>query len=448
MSETDSVAESAIWKVAFAASLGTFFDYYDVFLAASAAALVWPAVFFSGLGTGAAIGLSLGAFGLNFVVRPLGAAIFGSYGDRLGRKRVVAWTLLVSALGTIGIALLPSSAAIGWFAPVMLYAFRLIYGLGLGGEWGGAVSWVVEAAPLSRRRGLLAGLIQVAAPLAGVLSSLSFAVVLLLPRPEFLAWGWRVLFGLGSLIAVVGFVIRTRLSETPLFKELLETQGPARAPLSESVRRFGGRIAKSIGAILYLFTFFAFFSVPYALTYMIETGIPPATSNLLFTGSLGVGVLACLAGSALSDRVGRRKVLAASALLSAALMYPWMVLVGSGSATSAIIGLSLITATLQMGNGAIGAFLAESFPASVRYTSSGLSYNVAGTLGGLFSGFLLPVLIGVYGVTGAIIPGAVTCGIVMVGSVLLLLLIKETKGAEVTLVSDPHGATPPPADGH
>ena len=445
VSGRDDLVESGIWRITAAATLGTFFDYYDVFLAASAASLVWPTVFFSGLGAGAAIGLSLGAFGLNFVVRPLGAAIFGHYGDRLGRKRVVVWTLLLAALGTAGIALLPSSDSIGWFAPLLLYVFRLVYGLGLGGEWGGAVSWVAEAAPHSRRRGLLIGLVQVAAPLAGVISSLSFAVVLLLPHSDFLAWGWRVLFALGSVIAIVGFVIRSRLTESPMFKELLEARGVAKSPVAESVRKFGRRIVKTIGAILYLFTFFAFFSVPYVLTFMIAKGISPATSNLLFTGSLAVGVFACLAGSVLSDRVGRKKVVAASAVLGATLMYPWIVLVGSGSLLSAIIGLSLMTAALEMGNGAIGAFLAESFPISSRYSSAGMAYNVAGTLGGLFSGFLLPVLISIYGATGAIVPGSVACGVVALVSVTFLMLVRETKSVELTLDGDPYATAEPSA---
>ena len=427
----------AIWRIAAAASIGTFFDYYDVFLAASAASLVWPAVFFSGLGASAAIGLSLGAFGLNFVVRPLGAAIFGHYGDKLGRKRVVVWTLLVSALGTIGIAALPSSALIGWYAPFLLYVFRLVYGLGLGGEWGGAVSWVVEAAPESRRRGFLTGLIQTAAPLAGVVSSLSFAVVLLLPHAEFLAWGWRVLFALGSAIALVGFVIRKKLSETPMFLELLETRRASRSPVAESVGRFGRRIAEAIGAILYLFTFFAFFSVPYALTFMIAKGIPVATSNLLFTGSLAVGALACFAGSVLSDRFGRKKVVELSAILGVVMTYPWIVLVGSGNSMEALVGLTLMTSVLEIGNGAIGALLAESFPTSSRYTSSGIAYSVAGTLGGLFSGFFLPLLIGGFGVAGAIVPGAVTCAVVGAASLMLLALMEETKSVGLALDADP-----------
>lgn len=433
-----STTASDIRRITTAAALGTFFDYYDVFLAASAASLVWPTVFFSGLGASAAIGLSLGAFGLNFVVRPLGAAVFGHYGDRLGRKRVVVWTLLVAALGTAGIAVLPGSASIGWLAPTLLYVFRLVYGFGLGGEWGGAISWVVEAAPESKRRGLLTGLVMVAAPLAGVLSSLSFAVVLLLPHAAFLAWGWRVLFALGSVIAVVGFVIRSKLTETPMFKELIESRGVSKSPVAESFRKFGKRLVETIGAILYLFTFFAFFSVPYVLTFMIAKGISPAMSNLLFTGSLAFGVVACLAGSALADRFGRRRVVAASALLGLTLMYPWILLVGSGSQINALVGLSLMTAALEMGNGAIGAFLAEAFPISSRYTSSGMAYNIAGTLGGIFSGLLLPVLIGVYGATGAIVPGSALCGGVAVVSVIFLILTRETKSTKLTLSADPY----------
>lgn len=431
--------ESPVWKVAVAASLGTFFDYYDVFLAATAASLVWPTVFFAGLGTRMAIALSLGAFGLNFVVRPLGAAIFGHYGDRLGRKRVLSWTLLVSALGTAGIALLPSSASIGLLAPVILYALRLIYGLGLGGEWGGAVSWLVEAAPKSRKRGLLAGFVQVVQPLAGVVSSLSFVAILLLPYSEFLAWGWRILFIIGSLIAVVGFVTRARLAETPMFRELQASKGVTRSPVAESIRKFGGRIAKSVGSILYLYTFFAFFSVPYALTYMMASGLSPEESNLLFTGSLVVGVIACLAGSALSDRFGRKRVIAASAILSVASTYPWISLVSTGSYLSVLVGLSLLTAAGQMGNGAIGAFLAEGFPSSSRYTSSGIAYNMAGTLGGVFSGFVLPVLIGTYGVANATFPGAIICGVAALGSLGSLMLVKETKRTKLTLNADPYG---------
>jgi MFS transporter, MHS family, shikimate and dehydroshikimate transport protein len=428
--------------VAAAASLGTFFDYYDVFVAASAAALVWPSVFFSGLGEGTAIGLSLGAFGVNFIVRPLGAFVFGNYGDRVGRKRVLTWTLILASLGTLGIGLLPASASIGIAAPMLLYVFRLVYGLGLGGEWGGAIAWVAEFS--SSRRGVWTGLVQLAAPLAGVVSSLSFVAVLLLPYSQFLAWGWRIPFVIGSLVAVVGFIIRSRMQESPLFKELLAKNEVMRRPAMESLRAFGPRIAGLTIAILYLFTFFAFFSVPYALSYMIASGLSSQLSNQLFTISLAFGVVGCFGGSALSDRFGRKKVVAASLAISLAMIYPWIVLVGSGDRFSAEIGLALMTVGLELGNGAIGAFLAESFPSRVRYSASGIAYSVSGTIGGMFSGILLPVLIGLYGVKGAIVPGAVLCVAVAALSVALLVVLRETSKFTLTGSADPYST---PASG-
>jgi MFS transporter, MHS family, shikimate and dehydroshikimate transport protein len=421
------------------ASLGTFFDYYDIFIAASAAALVWPQVFFSGLGQGVAVGLSLGAFGVNFIVRPLGAAIFGNYGDRLGRKRILTWTLLLSAFGTLGIGLLPSSATVGLLAPILLYLFRLVYGLGLGGEWGGAISWVAEFSSASKRRGLWTGLVQLVAPLAGVVSSLSFVLVLLLPHTEFLAWGWRLLFIVGSGVAIVGYIIRTRMQESPMFQELVEKSEILKTPAVLSFRTYGTRIVSLIAGVLYLFVFFAFFSVPYTLSYMIASGLSAETSNSLFTVALAFGVLGCLGGSYLSDKVGRRKVIAASLIISAALMYPWIQLVGSGLGVETLLGLTVMTVALEFGNGAIGAFLAESFPSSLRYSASGMSYSVAGTIGGLTSGALLPVLIAVYGVKGAIVPGSILCLLVAVMSIAFLLVLKETKHLGLTSSADPYG---------
>ncbi|HEY6283885.1 MAG TPA: MFS transporter, partial [Nitrososphaerales archaeon] len=205
-------------RVAFAAATGSIAEYFDYGLAAPIAALVWPSVFFPQLSSTAALAASLATFGSVYLMRPFGAYLFGRFGDRVGRRAGLMWTLVLMGAGSLGLGLAPSYATVGAVAPLFLIAMRFVQGVGHGGEWGGAATWVSELASNSKRRAFWTGWITFAAPAGNLLAALAFfSLSLSMPRAEFFSYGWRILFATGAVVAASGLLIRWKFVESPLF---------------------------------------------------------------------------------------------------------------------------------------------------------------------------------------------------------------------------------------
>jgi MFS family permease len=375
-------------RILAASMIGTAVEYYDFYIYATAASLVLGPLFFPASSPSAQLMAAYASFGLAFVARPVGAAVFGHFGDRIGRKSTLVASLLIMGSSTVIIGLLPTYDSVGWLAPLLLCILRFGQGFGLGGEWGGAVLLAVENAPpgWQARYGMMP---QLGAPIGFIIANGLFLLLGLWLTPEqFQAWGWRLPFVLSVVLVALGLWIRLKLSETPAFAAAMKAAPPARVPFAELIRKYpretvGGTFAVvACFAIFYLSTAFALGYGTASLGYARTTFLEIQLGAIVF---MAVGIL--LSG-ALSDRSNPRRVLMGGCIGTVVLGFLLAPMLGSASL--AIIFLFLALALLMMGfvYGPLGAFLPALFPARVRYTGATVAFNI----GGIFGGALAPIL--------------------------------------------------------
>jgi metabolite-proton symporter len=378
---------TAIVKVVFASLVGTAVEWYDFFLYGSAAALVFGSQFFPKSDPVAGTLLAFGTYALGFVARPLGGVVFGHFGDRLGRKKMLVASLLMMGLATIAIGLLPTYASIGPAAPLLLLGCRLLQGFAVGGEWGGAVLMAAEHGD-DARRGFWSSWPQAGVALGNLLATgVLWILALVQPDSAFDAWGWRIPFLLSAVLVMTGLWVRLSVEESPLFRraqaQLAERKAPHQ-PLLEVVRRHPREIVLAMGMRLaeniayYLFTVI---SITFLTTYAGKPADKGTILTALVIGSAVQFVLIPLIG-ALSDRIGRRPLYLAGAIGVAVWIYPFLRLVGTRSAgpiTLAVV-VGLILHALMYAPQA--AFFAELFGTTVRYTGASVGYQLASILAG------------------------------------------------------------------
>lgn len=407
-------------RVALASCAGTTIEFYDFFIYGTAAALVFPTVFFPALGAAAGTVASFATFAVAFLARPLGAVLFGHFGDRLGRKRTLISTLLLMGVATFMIGLLPSAATIGVAAPIILVALRFAQGLAVGGEWAGATLLAAEYAP-AHRRGLYGVFPQVGPALAFALSSATFLAVNLFvgeTSQAFVTWGWRVPFLLSALLVMVGLYVRLKVEETPMFEAASATTTRS-APLVEAFRHQWREILVAAGALSMLFAFF-YIGTAYLTAYGAAT-VGLSRAEVLTVGlvaSLVFGATIIVSGVC-SDRVGRRRVL----MVSCALSVPWALvlfpIIDSGGPVGFALGLFGTLAIFGVSYGPAGALLPEMFATEYRYTGAGMAYNLAGVVGGATAPILAAQLTVSHG-SGAVGWMLAGFGLLSLGCVLLL----------------------------
>lgn len=369
-------------RVMMASAVGSALEWYDFFIYGTAAALVFGELFFPRLDPTTALLASFATFGVGFFARPFGGIVFGHLGDRLGRKPVLVITLMLVGVGTFLIGLLPTYDQVGLWAPFMLVVLRLVQGFGAGAEYGGAVILAVEHAPPGKR-GLFGSFAAIGVNIGLLLATGVFAVVSALPKEDFMAWGWRIPFLLSIVLILVGFYIRSKVSETPVFSEIAAKSKAARSPVKDAFLKhpreflvvFGARLAEN--GLGYLFPVFTLSYMTKQLGLersMVLNGIMVAYAISLFTVPMF---------SALSDRVGRRPVYGGAALFSAAFAYPFFLMVDTGS--QPVVWLALILAISVGVSGMFGpqaAYFAELFGAKLRYSG----FASARELGSLLAG--------------------------------------------------------------
>ncbi|GAA4917849.1 putative MFS family arabinose efflux permease [Actinomycetospora succinea] len=383
-----------------ASFVGTSIEWYDYYIFGTAAALVFGSLFFPQFSSVAGTLAAFGTFAVGFIARPLGAAVIGHFGDRLGRKAMLVLTLLLTGGATALIGLLPTYAAIGIGAPLLLVLLRLLQGFGVGGEWGGAVLIATEHAT-SRRRAVYGSFAQFGVPIGVLTSNLAFLAVAGLPDEAFRSWGWRIPFLLSVVLVVVGFVVRSRLQEAPEFEKVKAARETSTVPVAELVRRHPRTLVLASLASI------APPAIGYTvIVYMLSYGTTVldyerTTLLTLIMLSTVVWVATIIGAAVLADRVGSRPVYVVGALTAVIWPLPMFALVNTGSA--ALAGLAFAVAAVVQGimAGAQGGLFSEIFPVRVRYSGISIAYQVGGMVGGAVTPIVATAL---FGATGSSTP--------------------------------------------
>lgn len=368
-------------RIASASFIGTALEWYDFFLYGTATALVFNRLFFPNVDPAVGLIASFSTFAIGFVARPIGALIFGHFGDRIGRKRtlIATVTLMGTATGLIGV--LPSYATIGLAAPIMLAVLRFLQGVSVGGEWSGAMLLTLENAPVERQ-GRFAAIPQLGSPAGTLLSSGAMTAVGFLPDAAFYSWGWRLPFLAAFVLLGVGLYLRLRVEESPVFQRLVEEDRQVRVPLLEAFRRTGGRMVISacvaftgIGAFFLLTTFM--------ISYVTETlhVARPVILNATLLAAVAEAVVIVVAGWFV-ERFGAAKVCAVGGIVGVVVAYPLWALVDTGSPVLITLAVAGGVALLSIPYAPVGAVITNLFPEAYRYSAVSISYNIAGLVGG------------------------------------------------------------------
>jgi metabolite-proton symporter len=385
-------------RILFASLIGTTIEFFDFYIYGTAAVLVFPQLFFPATDPTTSTLQSLATFALAFFARPVGSALFGHFGDRVGRKATLVAALLTMGLSTVAIGLLPTYAAIGIAAPALLALCRFGQGLGLGGEWGGAVLLATENAPRGKESwyGMFP---QLGAPLGFVCSTGIFIVLTeTLSAAEFLAWCWRIPFLASAVLVGVGLWVRLTLTETPAFARAIERQERVRVPILTVCRDHTGTLvlatlcAVTTFVVFYLMTVFTLSHGTSKLGFTREQFLPLQMIGVLFF-ALTIPLTALAA-----DRIGRWPILIAASVAVIVFGFTFAPLFSSADAAKATLFLSLGLAAMGCTYGALGSALAALFPTAVRYTGASLTFNLAGILGGSLAPYIATYLADSYGI--------------------------------------------------
>jgi MFS transporter, MHS family, shikimate and dehydroshikimate transport protein len=381
MIQTDDQAASMRTVVA-ASAIGTTIEWYDFLIYATAASLVLNKLFFPTKDPLVGTLISISTIGVGFFARPIGAIILSHFGDRLGRKSMLILTLVSMGVATTLIGILPTYASIGIAAPILLVACRLVQGIAVGGEWGGAVLMATEHSPPDKR-GFYGSLVQIGFPLGMALGTASFFALAHLGDQQFMSWGWRIPFAASAALVVIGIFIRLRIDETPDFKRVLREGKVSRLPVLEAIRRHPKDLLIGLGARITEISWI------YVLTIF---GLSYAVTNLGLPRSLVLGAIALGAAvelvtiplfGHLSDHVGRRPIYLLGCVAAICLSFPifWAI-----ATRDPIIVVSAFVIGMSVGHGIMygvqASFLSEMFPSNLRYSGASLGYQIAAPIGG------------------------------------------------------------------
>jgi metabolite-proton symporter len=394
--------ERSILKVALTALAGSSIEWYDFFIYGTAAALVFPALFFPGFGDLAGTILSYSTFAVGFVARPVGGLIFGHFGDKFGRKRALVTALILMGVGTTAIGLMPGYATIGILAPILLVTLRFLQGVCIGGQWGGAVLLATESAP-PQKRGFYGSFAQMGVPVAVLISNIMFLIIAAsLGDDALVAWAWRVPFILSVLLIALGLYVQLRLEDTPAFRALQEYREQhqseeerreaaeaASSPVWEVLKTYPKEIALAAGAFIAINANF-YILITYILDYATkEVGLPQSTVLTAVLISSVAGLLAIAGFAALSDVIGRRlPYMVGAATLGLWSLFAFWPLVDSGNPGALVLALVLGQVFLSMMYGPQAAFYSEIFSTRVRYSGASMGYQI----GSVFGGALAPIV--------------------------------------------------------
>ncbi|MHA3082304.1 MFS transporter [Acinetobacter sp. ANC 5383] len=425
--EAQAVPVNSKTRVLLASLVGTTIEFFDFYIYATAAVIIFPHLFFPSGDESVARIQSLATFAIAFIARPIGAALFGHLGNRIGRKATLVAALLTMGISTISIGLLPTYAQIGLVAPLLLAMCRLGQGLGLGGEWSGAVLLATENAPEGKRAwyGMFP---QLGAPVGFILATGAFLLLsACMSNAEFMQWGWRIPFVSSAILVFVGLYIRLKLQETPAFQKVLDKQKEVNIPVKDVfTKHFKSLCLGTVAAIctfvvFYLTTVFALqwgtTELGYTRNQFLEIQL---VATLCFAGTIPLSAV-------LAEKFGRRTTSILVCAIAAVFGIFFAPLLASGSLFAVFIFLCIGLSIMGLTYGPIGTVLSEQFPISVRYTGSALTFNLAGILGASFAPLIATELAKNYGL--ATVGYYLSAAAIL--SLLAFLFIRETKDVNV-----------------
>jgi len=402
----DDQIKSSMRKVALTALAGTSIEWYDFFLYATAAALVFPSAFFPDSSPTIGLILSFGTFAFGFIARPLGGVLFGHFGDRIGRKKTLVIALVMMGIASTLIGLLPTYATIGIAAPILLSLLRFAQGLAIGGQWGGAMLLVTESAPADQR-GYYGAYAQAGAPVGVILANLAFILISATVSEEFfMTWGWRIPFLVSVVLIGISMYIQLNMEDTEAFKELealrqqrLAAEGPQetvakRSPVIEALVKYPKRIALAAGAFLSIQVTF-YILIGFILAYGSDpNGAAMSRDDMLIAVLLAsaLQVPAQFWASAYSDRHGRRGIFMLGAVLTGVWGFALFPLIDTGNFWLIVLGITGGLVFLGMMYGPQAAFFTELFSTEVRYSGASLGYQIGAILGGAFAPTIATIL--------------------------------------------------------
>jgi len=413
-------------RVAAASFVGSAIEYYDFYIYGTAAALVFPKVFFPHLGSTMATVASMATFAAAFLSRPLGAAFFGHFGDRLGRKSTLIATMSIMGLSTFAVGLVPGAATVGMAAPLTLLTLRLMQGFAVGGEWAGAALLSAEYAP-AESRGRYGMFTQMGVGSGLVMSSLLFLVVnktIGEASPAFIHWGWRIPFLFSVVLIAIALYVRLNVAETPVFAEQKKAASPV-TPLAALFKTQRREVVLAAGSMIGFFTL-GYMSNAYFMGYA-HTHVGFSPDLILKVGLLG-GVIVVVfnaLSAAASDIFGRRRVIIAALAVGVPWSFVVMPLIDTGNAALFALAMSGTYAIAASSYGPMAAFIPEIFGTRYRYSGAGLSLNLAGLVGGAVPTIIAAPILAAWGVPAI---GIMMTAVVLV-SLVCTVLLPETKGA-------------------
>ncbi|MFI2557192.1 MFS transporter [Nocardia farcinica] len=419
---------------------GTAVEWYDFFLYGTAAALVFNKLFFPSEDPLVGTMLAFATYAVGFVARPLGAGVLGHFGDVKGRRATLIASLLLMGVSTFLIALLPTYAAIGVTAPLLLVLLRLVQGFALGGEWGGAVLLVSEHGD-SKRRAFWSAWPNLGPPLGNLMAAGALALLgAVLPEEAFLSWGWRVAFGMSALLVVIGLVLRLYVAETPLFEQTRAATSPAvlRMPLTAAVRGYWRQILLAAftrfgeNAGFYIFSLFV-------ITYLTQIlDLPRSTGlNAVMIGMV-VALVAIPLFAVLADRIGRRPIYIGASIATIVWAFAFFALLDTEATGAIFLAVAVGLVIFAAYSAVIGAFFSELFPTEVRYSGVSLAYNLASVLAGSLAPIIAIALYDRFGSGQAIGAYLALMGVI---SLVAALVAKETRTVDLAAVQEEAPAT-------